>query len=295
MAKFLLPGFYEHFDLFKQFIAYKETYPHHFYEQAEIGACYGNFNHCIWDGGRIFFEYTQAGYEDIINVRDYYKSKNIPIRLIYTNPIITEEHLHNNFCNLVTELCEDENNEIVVNSSILEEYLRKTYPKYKFISSTTKCLLNPKDSKEELNKDYYMVCLDYNLNYNMEFLKSIPKEQKEKVEFLINAICFAGCQQRKEHYRLNGVSQLMNSKLYDITGCSINTNPLDYDTRKQRNNLTPEEIYNTYIPMGFSNFKIEGRTFKNLEVLLNIVKYMIKPEYQFQCILHICKNMGLNQ
>lgn len=295
MVNFLLPGFYEHFELFKYLIDYKEKYPHHFYADANIGACYGNFQQCPWDGGRIFFEYNQASYEDIIEVRDFYKEKNIPIRFIYTNPILIEMHLTNRFCNLVTELCEDENNEIVVNSPILEKYLRKTYPKYKFISSTTKCLLKPEDSKNELNKDYYMVCLDYNLNYNMEFLKSIPDESKPKVEFLVNAICHAGCQQRKEHYRLNGVHQLMNVKPYDLTGCSIDNDTLDYDSQKIRNNLSPEDIYNTYVPMGFSNFKIEGRTFKNLETLLNIVKYMVKPEYQLQCILKISKKMGLNK
>jgi len=41
---------------------------------------------------------------------------------------------------MVTEICENELNEIVINSPILEDYLRDKYPKYKFISSTTKCL-----------------------------------------------------------------------------------------------------------------------------------------------------------
>ena len=44
-----------------------------------------------------------------------------------------------------------------------------------------------------------------NISENLEFLKSIPEENKNKVEFLVNAICHAGCQHRKEHHRLNGV------------------------------------------------------------------------------------------
>jgi hypothetical protein len=229
--KFLLPGFYEHFVLFKEFISFRENHLQYFYKDTEIGACYGNFQLCPWDGGRIFFKSQQASYEKIVEIRDYFKSKNIPIRLIYTNPIIEEKDLHNHFCNLVTGLCEDENNEIVVNSTLLENYLRNKYPKYKYISSTTKCLTNPTDSQAELAEDYFMVCLDYNLNHNMEFLKKIPEENKSKTEFLVNAICPAGCPNRKEHYRLNGISSLNMTRPYHIS-CGITTSTLDFDSTK---------------------------------------------------------------
>ena len=285
MINFLLPGFYEHFNLFKEIIEFKEKFPQYFYSEANIGACYGNFQFCLWDGGRIFNSYTQASYEQIVNIRDFYLSKNIPLRLVFTNTEITEEHLDDRFCNLVTKLCEHENNEIVVNSALLEQYLRTNYPKYKFISSTTKCLLSPSDSKNELDKDYFMVCLDYNLNHNFEFLKTI--ENKEKTEFLVNAICPAGCPYRKNHYRLNSIQHLNYGKLYLLNECKITKNTLDTDSARDRNNITPQEIYTTYAPMGFSNFKLEGRTLSDLEVLIGIVSYMVKPEYQLQTIYQI--------
>ena len=286
MIKFLLPGFYEHFSLFKEIIAKKEQEPHLFYPNVEIGACYGNFQICAWDGGRTFHTFRQASKENVEEIFNYYKSKQIPLRLIFTNPEIREQDLDNQFCNLVATICEDENNEIVVNSPILEQYLRSNYPKYKFISSTTKCLTNLNDSAEELNKDYFMVCLDYNLNHNKKFLETIPNENKDKVEFLVNAICPAGCPNRKEHYRLNGLFYLNHGKNYNIS-CGISEGTLDFDSSKKRNNLTPNEIYETYVPMGFSNFKLEGRSLSDLEVLLNIAKYMIQPQYQLQFIYDI--------
>jgi hypothetical protein len=47
--------------------------------------------------------------------------------------------------------------------------------------------------------------------------------------------------------------------------------------------------------MGFSNFKLEGRTLTDLEVLMNIAKYMIKPEYQMQSVFEIYRKIHPEQ
>ena len=41
-----------------------------------------------------------------------------------------------------------------------------------------------------------------------------------------------------------------------------------------------DAIQNTYLPMGFSNFKIEGRGLGSALVLEFLLYYMVKPEYQ---------------
>ena len=43
-----------------------------------------------------------------------------------------------------------------------------------------------------------------------------------------------------------------------------------------------EDIQNIYLPMGFSNFKIEGRGLGSALVLEFLLYYMVKPEYQIQ-------------
>ena len=57
-------------------------------------------------------------------------------------------------------------NQVLVNRPCLEDYIRKEYPRYKLISSTTKRILNTDDILRELDKGYFLVVLDYDLNHN---------------------------------------------------------------------------------------------------------------------------------
>ena len=41
-----------------------------------------------------------------------------------------------------------------------------------------------------------------------------------------------------------------------------------------------EDIRRTFLPMGFSNFKIEGRGLGSALVLEFLLYYMVRPEYQ---------------
>ena len=41
-----------------------------------------------------------------------------------------------------------------------------------------------------------------------------------------------------------------------------------------------EDIKNTYLPKGFTNFKIEGRGLGSAVILEFLLYYMTKPEYQ---------------
>lgn len=200
--KIAIPGLWPHFKLTQALINYMKNFPDHINPNVTIGAVYGVFPYCIWDGGRVFYKMHQSSLEEIVEIRNYLKEQSIPLRLIFTNPILQEEHFYDRFSNLICKTCEDELNEIVVNNENLEKYLREKYPKYSFISSTTKCQ-NLKASLQEL-KNYKYVCLDYNQNHNSD-LKNLAQEDKDKIEFLCNAICPPGCPNRKEHYKLNGI------------------------------------------------------------------------------------------
>ena len=41
-----------------------------------------------------------------------------------------------------------------------------------------------------------------------------------------------------------------------------------------------EDIKNVYVPSGFSNYKIEGRSLGSAVILEFLLYYMTKPEYQ---------------
>ncbi|MDD6844572.1 MAG: hypothetical protein PUE32_03280, partial [Clostridia bacterium] len=51
-----------------------------------------------------------------------------------------------------------------------------------------------------------------------------------------------------------------------------------------------DDITNVYLPMGFSNYKIEGRSLGSALVLEFLLYYMTKPEYQ----IHVRENIYLD-
>lgn len=277
MKSFILPGFMEKYQLNKGLIDIYEKYPEKFVDNFQIECFFGNFYLMPWEGGRVFFEdVPRVFYEDIVAVRDFYNEKGYPIRLTCTNPVITEEGLTDPFANLILSLLHNGQNQVLVSSDLLEEYIRETYPNYGIVSSTTKCLTSKDDAKLELNNpNYIQHCLDYNLNHNKELLTNLSQEEKDKVEFLCNAICPPGCPRRKEHYRRNGISMMNAGSSYHID-CHINSDTIYLQNKA--NQLSPEEIAE-YEKMGFSHFKLEGRTLFTEEVIHNYLKYMIKPEY----------------
>lgn len=283
MKNFILPGVSEHFLLNKKIILLHEEYPNFFKKDINIRCVYGNFGMCCWNGGRIKTLYDVDFNEDIQRKRDFFNDRNIPIRLTMTNPMITEEHLSDRYSNLILELLNNGKNEILVSSPILEEYILQKYPSYKLCSSTTKCLTNIDSIYNELdNNKYIQVCLDYNMNHNKKLLENMTENQKDKTEFLCNAICPPGCKTRSHHYKANGISTLNLSKNFTVPYCQIQENICGKVVLESQNNISPQEIEDYYEPLGFSNFKLEGRTISENSLILNYCYYMIKPEYFMQ-------------
>lgn len=277
---FILPGLYEHFDLLKYLLFLYENHKDFFIENINFRAIYGNFQFCTWDGGRVFPNYNHTNIEKVIEIKDFFNQKNIPIRLIFTNNLITKNDCYEHFNNLILQVCENSLNEIVINSPILEEYIKKEYPLYHFVSSTTKCITNQIDMINELQKEYSMICIDYNLNHKKELLFNLSQKEKDKIEILINAICPPGCNYRQKHYILNSEAALNYDNYFKSIGeCKINNNSLCPFDENQKSHLNSQEI-EEYISNGIYNFKIEGRTFSSIKIASIFVQYLIKPEYQ---------------
>lgn len=52
------------------------------------------------------------------------------------------------------------------------------------------------------------------------------------------------------------------------------------ETTKFSTHVTPDTLYNKYVPLGYEQFKIEGRTIHPLNVIESYVYYMVKPEHK---------------
>lgn len=293
IANFILPGFCEHYHLYRYILDYLDIHKEMYNEKAYIYGFYGNFPFCTWDGGRIFHEYTPASVEKMEEILDFYNNKHQKIiRFVYTNSLLKEEDLYDRYNNIATDIFNRNNNEIVLNSELLYNYISNKYTNYNFISSTTKCILDINEIKEELNNDkYLMVCLDYNLNHNYQLFNNLSDREKDKVELLVNPHCGPACQFRKEHYKLNSISSLNYGKLYNMRGCNIDNNNIFWP-RNWNTQIDENEIFDYYLKNGFHFFKLEGRTWTDYTLLLTIAKYIIKSEYQFAFIEGILEQLN---
>lgn len=296
MINFNIPGVYDHIDLNAFILQLYGEDKSIFRDNVTISSVYGNFHFCIWDGGRNFIRYKQSTLEEIQNIKNLYLSYYLPVRFIFTNPEVTEEDLDDRFGNLILEEFNTGRHEVVVNSPLMEQYIRENYPKYKIISSTTKRLTNPKDMLEELQKDYYQVCLDYDLNKRLDVLEEIPPELRGKCEFLVNAICRPGCPIRKWHYSATGKAQLTflrdGYNVSNLTGCTIKYHTTHPDIMLTGNNLSFEEI-EAYNKMGFKYFKLEGRTLESSLVFAMYLYYLIKPEWRYEVLARAAQVPGI--
>jgi collagenase-like PrtC family protease len=267
-----LPGFYENFRSIIFLHDWMEQEPELFNDGMRIAAAYGCFPGNIWNGGRVIIGI--ASKEDIQYAIQEYNSRGIAIRYTYTNPCLQQFHLLDTYCNLCMQLADNGKNEVLVNSDVLEDFIRTNYPNYKIISSTTKCLYDLKLIEEELEKDYHLVVLDSAMN-NTERLYEL--NHKEKIELIVNHYCADNCPKRKEHYKLVGEAQLEYDSVF--FPCE-NIKRSFQEIQKNSSFISPEMIYDKYLDAGFHNFKLDGRGFKRDKVLESFSFYLAKPEYR---------------
>jgi len=281
-AYYHLPGLFEFYELYKAFLPLFYEHREYFYDWCEIGSIYGAPADCIWGGGRVGF-----GDEDPEDVAALMSKYHISSRLTFSNSMLREEHLDDDNCNYLCKLFEKsglKKNGVIIHSDLLLNYLKKKYPDFYFVSSTTKVITDFDKFIDELNRDEFSyVVPDFRLNNSYDKLSSLSDEQKDKVEFLCNECCYYGCNERKECYE-NVSCKSLGEDCEDHICHSPNAN-MGYrfsEAMKNPGFIGIEDIQTVYMPMGFSNYKIEGRSLGSAIVLEFILYYMTRPEYQLR-------------
>ena len=173
-------------------------------------------------------------------------------------------------------------NGVIVHSDRLLEYLKKNYPNLYFVSSTTKVLTNFQDFLKEVKRENFRyVVPDFRLNKSFDKLNTLTQIEKDKVEFLCNECCWFGCKDRKRCYETVSRKNLgENCPEHDCAAPDAEEGYRFSKAMKNPGFISTEDIQNVYLPMGFSNFKIEGRGLGSALVLEFLLYYMVKPEYQ---------------
>lgn len=281
-AFYHLPGLFEFYELYRIFLPLFREHREYFYDWCEIGSIYGAPSDCIWGGGR-----TSFGYSDPKEVLDLMREYGISARLTFSNSLLREEHLTDKKCNELCKMFECSHSPqsgVIVYSDLLLNYLQKNYPDLYLISSTTKVLTDFQDFLTEVNReDFRYVVPDFRLNKQFEKLDLMSQHQKDKVEFLCNECCWFGCNDRKTCYK--SVSRKNLGKAVPEFHCTSPDDGDGYRFSKAMENpgfISVDDIQNIYMPMGFSNFKIEGRGLGSALILEFLLYYMTKPEYQLR-------------
>ena len=282
MVHYHLPGLFEFYGLYRVFLPLFYEHRDYFYEWCDIGSVYGAPENCIWGGGRI-----EEGTQNPKDVLALLKEYGISGRLTFSNSLLSGKHLSDSRCNAICRMFEESDgpeNGVIVHSELLLDYLRRTYPGLYFVSSTTKVLTEFPELLKELNREEFRyVVADFRLNKKIKEWNTLSSAEKDKVEFLCNECCSFGCKDRKACYE--SVSRLNLGERGEEHRCSAPDAEEGYVFSKAMKNpgfLSTEEIREEYLPMGFSNFKIEGRGLGSALILEFLLYYMTKPEHQLE-------------
>ena len=278
-ARYHLPGLFEFYELYKVFLPLFFEHREFFYDWCDIGSVYGAPGDAIWGGGRVGFGDEAA--EKVLELTEKY---HISARLTFSNSLLREEHLSDRLCNRLCRLFEKPENGIIITSDLLLNYLKEKYPAFYYVSSTTKVITDFDELVKETDREEFRyVVPDFRLNKAWERLDALSPGQKEKLEFLCNECCFTGCAVRRECYE--NVSRKSLGEDCPDHICASPSAGRGYrfsDAMENPEFIGIEDIQKKYLPKGFREFKIEGRSLGSAMILEFLLYYLTKPEYQIK-------------
>lgn len=177
-----LPGLFEFHELYCEFLPLFREHREYFYDWCGIGSVYGAPADCIWGGGRI--GYGDYNPRKVLALMQEY---GISSRLTFSNSLLEKRHLSDQKCNQLCAIFEEKNtprNGVIIHSDLLLDYLKRQYPGFYFVSSTTKVLTDFQKHVEEINRDDFLyVVPDFRLNKSLENLNRLSQQQKDKWNF----------------------------------------------------------------------------------------------------------------
>lgn len=252
-----------------------------------FNAVYDSIFGMKWNGGRVCNPKDFVSLAEWIKIIERYNEQNIGFNFSFSNVLLTEEDLSDEYCNLMLQVGNNKKiNGVILTSDLLAEYIRNNYPNLKIIYSVCNGLNNLEDYNKATNNNLYdIVVLHPDFNHDFNFLSNL--ENKNKIEIMVNDNCAYGCPYRAEHYKwlsqcakqqaTNPIIHYENELDRDIKPCYAVLNGYIKDGR---NRVSFYDLDN-YINMGFQRFKLIGREFsweefKERDLIPNLEQYWIR-------------------
>ena len=276
-AYFRIPGL-KNLREIKSLIKLRQYYPEIFYPNNVIIGIYDAFPGALWNGRQPNFDNKTYSYEEIEQIKNELESLNLSLNLTWNNNLITEDDIHDKFCNIITSIFHTGKHSITVSSKDLYLYLKKTYPNYTYYLSAI-ATDNYSLSKYDLNLGLDKYVLNRKLNNNWEILDQVPFDDRSKIEFICNDFCTPFCN-RVHHYNLGNKLLLERKNPINpvLDYCSLDYDFINFNNDHWPITIKPEDIEN-YLQKGFCNFKLCSRGDLTPILLLKILPYFIKPDY----------------
>lgn len=273
MINYYIPDFFWHFNVNLRLLELMREESEIFYDDFKIGAVFGNFPNCIWNGGSYFSgRFVDQG--EMLDILARFNLHGVPLRLTMTNPLITKDHLNDTYSNYIMRNIENGFNQVLVCSPILEAHIRENYPTYPIVRS----ILAAENIYYDDSDKYFMSVLRKHKNNDLKFLKQI--KNKDKIEILVNETCEENCPRAYTHYLEYAQKTLLEKESNELNmKCSYDRK---WEFKKFHESslcLTRDKIKNIYEPMGFKHFKLSGRG-SHGKIVIWYAHYMVKPEYK---------------
>jgi len=274
---FSIPGWYCYFNIYQKIHNIRQKYPFIFVQGIKLDAIYDCPVSCIWNGGGFNFGQTLHKNQLMEICEFYHNVFKTPIRLTFTNPMLTETDLHDRYGNMIAETVSlFEGNEALVSTDLMADFLSKHYPRLRLVKS----IIGTKDCPYTKNDRFIRTVLARRENNNFELLNDIPQDYRGHIEILCNEVCLPDCPYTYEHYAHHGTDQLtygINSK-----GCKMTQICRDFrglNIKYRYNHLDLDDIFLTYLPMGYNHFKFSPR-FDESFFIEEFTRFFIREEYQ---------------
>ena len=227
-----------------------------------VGSVFDSVYGMKWNSGRVLPSHAGISLEEAIKRVKFYNSMGIGFNFTFSNSLVEEEDLNDKYCNLLLKECCNELNGVILNSELLNEYIRNNYPTYKRICSATKNIR----TIEEYNRacdNYDIVVLSPDFNHDLNFINEI--NNKDKLEIIVNEACVNNCPFRNAHYlRIDKINKnIINRPFYltdeemEKSGCMA----MKHGYIKDEANILGFFEIDKLKEMGIDKFKLVGREF----------------------------------
>ncbi|MDP3044776.1 MAG: hypothetical protein Q8N93_05105, partial [Bacillota bacterium] len=206
-----------------------------------------------WEGGRVAT--ARISLEEAVRRVKTYNERGIGFNIPFSNVLLTERDLEDEYCNWFLEQCQSEQNGVIVASDLLRNRVRKNYPAYRLITSICFCRTDLKFYLKAQD-EYDLVVLHPDLNRDLKFISQLDTS---RLEVLVNEDCFYLCPNRLQHYKNISEIILSNQRVFykERPGCLS-------EVMFERNRFGGELLLSQgdidrLEALGVRHFKLQGR------------------------------------